>query len=403
MRDAPELGTAKAPHHRVRGVLLLAGILLIAANLRPAIASVSPLLVPIGAALGFGAFGLTALATIPVVCFAALAPASLPLQRRLGLEPAMLIALSVLLAGLLLRLFDAALPLFLGTALAGSAIAIGNVLLPAIVKRDFPGRIGLVTGLYTTMLNGAAAVAAAISVPLADASGLGWRAALGFWAIPALAALMLWLPQLRHGVHRATLPRIPGGFIRLARMKRAWAVAMFMGLQSLGYYAVLSWLPAILHSVGIAPARAGLMLSMTTVVAIPVALITPGLATRGRDQRALLALVLGVTAIGYLGLDIAPGAAPWLWVVIIGIGQGASFPLALTLIVLRAGGVVEAMSVSAFSQAIGYAVSIAGPLGMGAIHAATGAWWPATAFLTATLIPALLFGLAAARPETIRL
>lgn len=403
MRDAPELGTAKAPHHRVRGVLLLAGILLIAANLRPAIASVSPLLVPIGAALGFGAFGLTALATIPVVCFAALAPASLPLQRRLGLEPAMLIALSVLLAGLLLRLFDAALPLFLGTALAGSAIAIGNVLLPAIVKRDFPGRIGLVTGLYTTMLNGAAAVAAAISVPLADASGLGWRAALGFWAIPALAALMLWLPQLRHGVHRATLPRIPGGFIRLARMKRAWAVAMFMGLQSLGYYAVLSWLPAILHSVGIAPARAGLMLSMTTVVAIPVALITPGLATRGRDQRALLALVLGGTAIGYLGLDIAPGAAPWLWVVIIGIGQGASFPLALTLIVLRAGGVVEAMSVSAFSQAIGYAVSIAGPLGMGAIHAATGAWWPATAFLTATLIPALLFGLAAARSETIRL
>lgn len=403
MRDAPELGTAKAPHHRVRGVLLLAGILLIAANLRPAIASVSPLLVPIGAALGFGAFGLTALATILVVCFAAMAPASLPLQRRLGLEPAMLIALSVLLAGLLLRLFDAALPLFLGTALAGSAIAIGNVLLPAIVKRDFPGRIGLVTGLYTTMLNGAAAIAAAISVPLADASGLGWRAALGFWAIPALAALMLWLPQLRHGVHRATLPRIPGGFIRLARMKRAWAVAMFMGLQSLGYYAVLSWLPAILHSVGIAPARAGLMLSMTTVVAIPVALITPGLATRGRDQRALLALVLGVTAIGYLGLDIAPGAAPWLWVVIIGIGQGASFPLALTLIVLRAGGVVEAMSVSAFSQAIGYAVSIAGPLGMGAIHAATGAWWPATAFLTATLIPALLFGLAAARSETIRL
>lgn len=387
----------------MRGFLLLAGVLLIAANLRPALASVSPLLVPIGAALGLGGFGLTALATLPVVCFAALAPASLPLQRRLGLEPAMLIALAALVAGLLLRLLDAALPLFIGTALAGSAIAIANVLLPAIVKRDFPNRIGLVTGLYTTALNGAAAVAAAISVPLAQASRLGWRGALGFWAIPALAAFALWLPQLRHGTHRASLPRVIGGFARLARMRLAWAVAMFMGLQSLGYYAVLSWLPAILHGVGIGPARAGLMLSMTTIVAIPAALITPGLATRGRDQRALLAVVLGITAIGYLGLDIAPGAAPWLWVVIIGIGQGACFPLALTLIVLRSGGIVEAMSVSAFSQAVGYAVSIAGPLGLGAIHAATGAWWPATAFLTATLIPALLFGLAAARPETIRL
>ncbi len=403
MRDTPDLGTAKAPHHRVRGFLLLAGILLIAANLRPALASVSPLLAPIGVALGLGAFGLTALATIPVVCFAALAPASLPLQRRLGLERAMMIALAALFAGLLLRLLGATLPLFLGTAVAGSAIAIANVLLPAIVKRDFPGRVGLATGLYTTTLNGAAAVAAAISVPLAHVSGLGWRGALGFWAIPALAAFVLWLPQLHHGTHRTALPSVTGGFARLARMKLAWAVAMFMGLQSLGYYAVLSWLPAILHSVGIAPARAGLMLSMTTIVAIPAALITPGLATRRRDQRALLAVVLGVTAIGYLGLTIAPGAAPWLWMVIIGLGQGASFPLALTLIVLRAGGPAEAMSVSAFSQTIGYAVSIAGPLGLGAIHAATGTWWPAMAFLTATLLPTLAFGLAAARPETIRL
>lgn len=403
MKDTHVLGAAKTPNQKLRDALLLAGILLIAANLRPAITSVSPVLAMIGTGLGLGVSGLTLLATIPVACFAAGAPVSLPLQRKAGVEPAMFVALVVLCIGLGLRLIDATTPLFLGTVLAGSAIAIGNVLIPAIIKRDFPGRVGLATGLYTTVMNVTSALGAAISVPLADASGLGWRGALGFWTLPALAALLLWLPQLRHGAHRATLPRIQGSFLRLARMRLAWAVAIFMGLQSLSFYAVLSWLPVIYHSVGIGPARAGFMLSMTTVVAIPVALVTPGLATRSRDQRWLLALILGIVAIGLLGLTIAPGAAPWLWVVIIGIGLGASFPLALTLIVLRSGGVIEAVALSAFSQAIGYAISIAGPLGMGLIHAATGIWWPSTAFLLVTLIPALLFGLAAARPGAVRL
>ncbi|MHB1303842.1 MAG: MFS transporter [Acidiphilium sp.] len=383
-------------------LLLLAGVLLIAANLRPALASVSPVLAPIGAAFGLGGFGLTALATIPVLCFAALAPASLPLQRRLGLEAAMLAILAALILGLVVRLAGSVAALFGGTVLAGSAIAMANVLLPAIVKRDFAGKAGLATGLYTTVLNGAAAAAAGFSVPLARLGHFGWRAALGVWAVPALAALVLWLPQLGHGAHRPVLPRIPGGFVRLARAKLAWAVALFMGLQSLGYYAVLSWLPAILQSVGIAPAKAGLMLSATTIVAIPISLVTPGLATRGVDQRKLLAGILVGTAIGYLGLTVAPGAAPWLWVIIIGLGQGALFPLALMLIVLRAGGLAEAMALSAFSQTVGYAVSILGPLGLGLIHGATGAWWPATACLAATMIPALIAGLAAARNRTIR-
>lgn len=392
-----------APAHRLRAVLLFAGVLLIAFNLRPALTSVSPVLVQIGSAMGFGVVGLSLLTTIPVACFAVLAPVSLPLQRRLGLEAAMLAAMLALVAGLALRMIDDEAALFIGTALAGSGIAVGNVLLPAIVKRDFAGRVGTVTGLYTTLLNGGAAIASGISVPLAHASGLGWRAALGFWALPAAAAALLWWPQIGHGAGRTTLPQVAGGFRRLLKMKLAWAVALFMGLQSLGFYAMISWLPAMLHAVGITPARAGLMLSMFTVIAIPASLVTPGLAARCRDQRALVAATLGFTGIGFAGLAFAPGAAPWLWVVIVGLGQGALFPLALTLIVLRAAGPAEAMALSAFSQTIGYAVSIAGPLGMGMIHAATGTWFAPVLFLIATLVPALGFGLAAARARVVRL
>lgn len=384
-------------------LLLLAGILLVAVNLRPALASVSPLLLPIGAALGLGPFGLTALTTIPVACFAALAPASLVLQRRIGLEAAMLVVLVLLSAGLVFRLTGAADTLLVGTTIAGAAIAMGNVLLPALVKRDFPGRVGLVTGCYTTVMTSAAALAAAISVPLANATTLGWRAALGIWVVPALAALVLWLPQLGHGAHRAALPRLAGSFGRLMHSRLAWAVTLFMGLQSLGFYSILSWMPAIMQSVGVTPAKAGLMLSATTLVAIPAALATPGLATRSRDQRALLALVMTVSIAGYIGLTVSPMAAPWLWVVLIGLGQGAAFPLALTLIVLRSAGAAEAMALSAFAQTLGYAVSIAGPLGMGVIHTLTGTWWVPMACLTVMAVPCLIFGLTAGQARTVSL
>lgn len=414
MRDTPGFGSGRGtpgrggPHahrggsagaSRARLVLLGAGILLISANLRPALASVSPLLDLLGKALDIGPAGITALPTIPVVCFALLAPASLPLQRKLGLEAALMAAMAALLLGLLIRLQGSMTALFAGTVLAGIAIAIGNVLLPPLVKRDFPNRVGLVTGLYVTTLNGAAALAAGTAVPAAAA--YGWRGALGLWAIPALAAILLWLPQLAHGGDRPALPHVAGTFGLMARQPLAWAVAWFMGLQSLGFYATLSWLPAIYHAVGMSPARSGLMLSIVTLVAIPAALIAPTFAARSRDQRLAIAVIVALIAVGYVGVDVAPLAAPYVWVVFMGVGQGACFPVALTLMALRAGGPAEAVGLSAFSQAVGYMIAIAGPLGLGAIHAATGAWWPAKTFLAATLVPVMIAGLIAGQRKTI--
>jgi hypothetical protein len=50
--------------------------------------------------------------------------------------------------------------LWAGTALLGVAIAILNVLLPSLIKRGFPTRIGPVTGAYTAVQSGVAALAA---------------------------------------------------------------------------------------------------------------------------------------------------------------------------------------------------------------------------------------------------
>ena len=153
-------------------VLLAIGMVLLAANLRPAAAAVGPLIDRIRADTGLSATGAGVLTTLPVLCFGALAPLAPALARRFGERTTAALALVVLLAGLLVRLVPGLGFLFFGTALAGAAIAVGNVLLPVLVRVNFPERIGLLTSMYTTALVGFAALAAGISVPVADAFGL---------------------------------------------------------------------------------------------------------------------------------------------------------------------------------------------------------------------------------------
>lgn len=383
-------------------MLLAIGMVLLAANLRPAAAAVGPLLGRIRADTGLSATGAGLLTTLPVLCFGALAPLSPRLARRIGERATVVVALALLLFGLLVRLVPGLGFLFFGTAVAGTAIAIGNVLLPVLVRGNFPDRVGLLTGMYSTALIGFAALAAGISVPVADAFGGGWRPGLAIWALPAAVALALWAPQITRG--RAARPapdeEIHGAWA-LLRDRVAWAVTLFFAIQSAGFYATLAWLPSVFHSHGISTARAGVLLSLSLLVGLVPALTVPSMATRVRDQRLFVLAFVTCAAVGWLGVILAPTAAPYLWVVLLGFGQNASFPLALTLIVLRGGTVTSTAGLSTLVQTVGYLVAAAGPLVIGAVHDITGSWTPALIVLLALLVPQLLVGLAAGRDCTV--
>jgi len=127
------------------------------------------------------------------------------------------------------------------------------------------------------------------------------------------------------------------------------------------------------------------------------------LAVRVRDQRALAAGFSACIALGWLGVLIAPMAAPYVWAVLIGVGQNACFPLALTLIVLRAGSVTNTSRLSTMVQTIGYLIAAAAPLIIGALHDLTGSWTVALIVLLALVAPQALAGLAAGRPGTVDL
>src|ERR687890_309487 len=188
--------TAESGRSRLRKLILVLGIVLLAANLRPALTGVAPLIGQIRADTGLsnGVAGL--LTTLPLLAFGLLSPIAPRVARRFGMERALLASLLVLAAGILLRWAEAVAALFLGTVVLGSAIAIGNVLLPGLIKREVPGRAGLMTSVYSPSLGISAALAAGVSVPLTKLDGIGWRGGLAVWALPTLLARVAWVPQL---------------------------------------------------------------------------------------------------------------------------------------------------------------------------------------------------------------
>jgi CP family cyanate transporter-like MFS transporter len=329
-----------------------------------------------------------------------------------------------------LRLIPGVGFLFFGTALAGAAIAVGNVLLPVLVRRDFHQRTGTAMALYTTSLIGFAALTAGVTVPAADALGGGWRPGLAVWAIPAGVAALAWIPALLRrdapvraqrrvgvapGSRDAPVPagpevapspdgsevaaglRASEGAWHLLRRPLAWQVTLFFAVQSGGFYATLAWLPSIFRSHGASDTTAGLLLSLTMVVGMATALTVPGLAGRARDQRALVAGCCALMAAGLIGILVAPMAVPYLWAVVLGLGQNASFPLALMLIMLRGGSVEVTQALSTLAQSVGYVLAALAPIAVGALHGATGTWTPALILLLALLVPQLATGLAAGR------
>ena len=376
--------------------VLLLGLVLVALNLRPALSSLSPLLSEVSASLGLSAARAGLLTTLPVLCLGLFAPLAPILARRFGAERVVLGILLMLAGGIVLRSAFGEVGLFVGSLIAGASIGIIGVLLPGIVKRDFAKQAGTMTGVYTMALCLGAALAAGASVPLSDYFGHRWSIGLGFWMLPALLAALCWLPQIghKHGAHRVAY-RVKG----LLRDPLAWQVTLYMGLQSSLAYIVFGWVPSILIDRGLSATDAGLALSGSIIVQLLSALTAPWLATRGKDQRLAIVVVMLLTLGGLMGCLYAPLDGLWGWAILLGLGQGGTFSLALTLIVLRSRDAHVAANLSGMAQGIGYTLASLGPLAVGLIHDWTGGW-AATGWVFAVIgLGAIVAGLGAGRAK----
>jgi CP family cyanate transporter-like MFS transporter len=378
--------------------LRVAGVLAVAVILRPSIAGVGPIIDDIQTGLSLPGPAISLLTTLPVLCFGAGAFLGPTLARRLGVDVGLALVLLLLTVALIVRVSGGPVLLFTGTVVAGGAIALANVLLPRIVKQDFARHAGLMTGLYTATLSVAAGLASLIAVPLERWTGHGWRGSLLVWGFVAAVAFVIWLPQLsnRHVVDLTPIAPVPAR--ELLRNRRALALTAFMGLQSLSYYACLTWLPSLLKDNGYSATAAGAFLSLVTALGIPAALAIPSLAARAAGQSRFAVGCAALVWFGFLGLLLAPSTATVLWVILLGLGTGASFPLALLLMVLRSSSPAIAGQLSSMSQGLGYLIAACGPFLVGILHDETGSWHPPLVLLLGLVICQGISGGIAGRP-----
>lgn len=403
--DGVGLGPGAHPHRgRPRPLVLGAVIGLVAATLRPPLASIGPVLPDVRADLALSGTEVAVLAGLGVFCLGALAPIAPRPARRWGMDRVLKGALAALVAGLVLRASAGTVVLFAGTVLACAGVAVANVLLPAVIKRDFAAHAGTMTGVYTMALSASAALAAGATAPLGALLGLGWRGGLGIWALPAAVALVVWAGLARGrgerpavAVPTGSVPTVPVPIGSVLREAIAWQVTAFFGLVGLGFHALLVWLPSIYRDQGFSAADAGLLLSVLVLIQAPVALVIPRLALRAPDQQRHIAAATVLTGVGLAGVLLAPSVAPYLWILILGLGQGATFALAVTLFVLRTRLSEDTTRVSALAQTAGYLIAALGPLLLGALNDVSGSWTPALLLLIALLVPQLVVGLLAGR------
>ncbi|WP_370879414.1 CynX/NimT family MFS transporter [Catenuloplanes indicus] len=399
----PAVAVAPAVRGRARGTfLVLAAMLLVALNLRTSITSVGSLLTEVRDGLQLSGLMAGVVTTMPTIAFAVFGAFTPVLVRRFAAPRVLIGAMAALVIGQALRVATGSAMVFVITgALALSGIAIGNVLMPMLVKQHFPERTGLITGMYSVSMSIGATIGAAATVPIAHAFG-SWRAGLGVWAILALAAIPLWLPAALRRRSAAPVPAVPGAKItarvRPGATRLGWAMAIFFGAQSLSGYATMGWLPTLFRDAGFSPENAGVLLGVLSVVGVPMGLIMPSLAARLRRLHGLILVLASLMIVAYLGMMLAPRAGAYLWVVVLSVGQSA-FPLALTVLGLRARTPEGTVALSAFAQSIGYLFAALGPLLVGYFYGLTGTWTVPMLFLAAVAVLQATAGLAIARPR----
>lgn len=381
-----------------RHLLLIAGILLIASTLRVTFTGAAPLLDAIRADYGLSTAQTGMLTTLPLLAFGLVSPLAAGVGRRLGIERSLLVALVLICLGIGLRSLPSTALLFCGTAIIGCGIALGNVLLPGLIKRDFSQHVARMTGAYSITMGGAAALGSAMVVPLALA-GFGWHGALLMLMVFPLLALLVWLPQTRK---TATAPLTGSGAMHnrgIWRSALAWQVTLFLGINSLVYYVIIGWLPAILQSLGYSEAQAGSLHGLLQLATAAPGLAIPLILHRLKDQRAIAVIVALMCAISACGLWFWPGQAV-VWTLIFGFGSGATMILGLTFIGLRANSAHQAAALSGMAQTIGYLLAACGPPLMGKIHDANGDWQiPLIAVALISVVMALFGALAGRNRE----
>ncbi|VHO00578.1 MFS transporter [Lawsonella clevelandensis] len=440
-------------------VLLVVAVVLFALNMRAGVTSIAPVLQEIQGGLHMSDSLAGLLTSLPTLIFALVGLITPLASRTLGLHSTMLVAMVALSLGLIVRVFmggSAGFLVFTIVALAG--IAITNVLMPAFIKTHFPAKIPTYTAVYSTALTAMAFLSSVVVAPMSHSMSTGWRGALGFWGVLAVLAVVpagiLVVLQKKHhlavgdgvavgaeagvaadtdanGVAHtgagAANNTVAAGIAADAdaadttdtadttdaadaaagaepvqlwvmfRSKKARALALFFGIQSLHAFVQMGWLAQIFRDYGVTQNYAGMLAGLMQLLSIPGAMLAPALLGKVRNPRLLVAGTAAIAAPAYLGMLLAPASVPWLWVILFALAN-TTFPMALTLIGWSGRSGDTTALLSSFVQSFGFLIASLGPLLVGILLQATTGWTVPLIFCLVLVIPFAIAGYIAAAP-----
>ena len=335
-------------------------------GLRVGIASVPPVMASIQHDFGVGSGAVGLLSAIPVLCMGGGSFAGYWAERRWGIAGGMRLALMILMVGLLMRgvtyRFDV---LLLTATLVGLGDALIRPLLAGFISQHFRRRTHAVMGVYAASMGMGASVAAYGTPELASLLS-GWQWALGIWALPVAVALLLWCGLSVEGPESRKVLVLPARNDALQKVRLQLPLVLVFGLQAGLNYTLVSWLPAVCLSAGMAAKSAGCIMAVLLGVQMLAGLVFP--VVLKWTQMTLVGVALALVPIMMVGIGLLSLPNTVLaGALLLGIGTGLLFPVALSLPIERASTHREAIQLSGVSQAGGYLIGGAMPWLCGAI------------------------------------
>lgn len=335
-------------------------MILLATNMRAPIVALGSIAPVVQEALNISETQIGWLGAVPMLSFAMGALIAPSIGKRFGLENTLVAMIGLLTVGMIVRTVIPTWSGFLvGTLLLTLAIGFANTLAAPVIKQRTPKHIPLITGLFSLTMTVTAGIVAGMVLPLSEQ--VGWQWALGGWSLLGIFAIIIWIfLRLRLGSssHQTiVLPTSEYSEISMWRTPFAWQIAVFMGLQSLLFYTVASFLPSIWVNKGLSAVQAGQMASVFQFMA-PIAILSlTWLVNRGRPIQALAVFAAVLNVIGILGISYLSTELAWLWSGLMGIGCSAIFTLSMMLFSLRTYTTNQSSELSGMAQFVGYLIA----------------------------------------------
>ncbi|MFU1898860.1 CynX/NimT family MFS transporter [Bacillus thuringiensis] len=338
--------------HQERTYLYILALFFVSINLRIGITSVSPVLETIRQDLNISNFSVSFLTAIPVFCMGTFALLTGKVIKKYGAEKSIMACLILIGLATCMRAFTFSIStLFASSLFIGIGIALAGPLLSGFIKEKFPTKIGLMIGIYSVGMGTGASLSAGLTIPLQHVLKGSWNMALAFWGALTIIAIIFWYPVMKRKKNTSTQNKKNNSLP--LRNKKAWLFTIFFGLQSGIFYSITTWLAPANQSMGVSSEQAGTLITVFTVIQMICSFLIPTLADIYKNRALWLLGSICFVLVG-LSLMIYPLTTPWTPSILLGIGLGGVFPLALMLPLYETKTSEDASAWTATMQSGGY-------------------------------------------------